>query len=555
MARRPITTRMPLNEPEANPDWQAGQEWVRTNALAKVLEARRAFHEKTAQDAANYILAQGGSPEAAQAAYREVMSGFARSELMATSVLPIGPKGAGAASAPAREAQLALPAPRYAPGSAASRAANVRPMTLNEQRLNLARPTEETYAALQRPVTGGPAPGSAADIAANRPMLSLDAQRADMGIPPAEQVRREAMMPPPRGPAPGSAADIGAQRNANWAAMTDAEKRRALGLPQFTEADLRATELARMADEGPVVERTWRPNAVAEYRLAGETAPRAAQSAPVTADIMRMQAPGNNYVMPRRVVDPVEVNSAKTLARLEAASGEAGSAGSTLERTAQPSMRDIGGQSAGSSPSYGPYNFTLNTPPGRNLTLPILAGGAGLGAAGAGAYLAGRGEAPAPTRSNIDPYQFTHMPSGPKAEDIVEEARSKVDPYQYSHGTAGMPPASTRSAAPQQQRAETPPQRPAPSGPSGSVGNLVRAILSGEDYQSVMDPKTGLNRRTVEGGKPIYGNPELASDFFRADKARMEMGEGRAAGGRTGSPKPDAVHKALEIIHHLIMKG
>jgi hypothetical protein len=74
---------------------------------------------------------------------------------------------------------------------------------------------------------------------------------------------------------------------------------------------------------------------------------------------------------------------------------------------------------------------------------------------------------------------------------------------------------------------------------------ILSRIFSGEDYQS----KGGQLR---QNGKINWGDPESAADFFRASKARMETPE--AAGMKRGgaAKKPDAVHKALEIIHHLI---
>jgi hypothetical protein len=75
---------------------------------------------------------------------------------------------------------------------------------------------------------------------------------------------------------------------------------------------------------------------------------------------------------------------------------------------------------------------------------------------------------------------------------------------------------------------------------------ILSRIFSGEDYQS----KGGQLR---QDGKINWGDPESAADFFRASKARMETPE--AAGMKRGgaaNAKPDSVHKALEIIHHLI---
>jgi hypothetical protein len=89
-----------------------------------------------------------------------------------------------------------------------------------------------------------------------------------------------------------------------------------------------------------------------------------------------------------------------------------------------------------------------------------------------------------------------------------------------------------------------PPTRPSDL-PREEPGILSR-IFSGKDYQSNSRPVT-------EDGVVNWGNSDNAADFFRADKARMAM-EGKAGGGSvSGKPDKDAaLHKALEIIHHMI---
>ena len=97
-------------------------------------------------------------------------------------------------------------------------------------------------------------------------------------------------------------------------------------------------------------------------------------------------------------------------------------------------------------------------------------------------------------------------------------------------------------------------EQPAPS-------LLSRIFGGGPEYQS-----TG-ERVVKEGGQGVnFGSGESAADFFRADKAlraqRPEMFE-RQAEARGGAPKAAAgnggkdaaLHKALEIIHHLLTHG
>jgi hypothetical protein len=82
-------------------------------------------------------------------------------------------------------------------------------------------------------------------------------------------------------------------------------------------------------------------------------------------------------------------------------------------------------------------------------------------------------------------------------------------------------------------------------------GGLAR-LFSGGDYQS----KGGELR---QDGRINWGDSDSAADFFRAAKAQQEtpdavgLKRGGAAGGKS-EKMPDPIHKALEIIHHLLMR-
>ena len=123
-------------------------------------------------------------------------------------------------------------------------------------------------------------------------------------------------------------------------------------------------------------------------------------------------------------------------------------------------------------------------------------------------------------------------------------------------GEAAGLPMRRPSAAPSLESRQTAAQAVADRAPAPmrrpDEGMLSR-IFSGQDYQS--------NSRPVNepmGGAPVnWGNPESAADFFRADKALMakrQEEEGRARGGAANA-KPDSLHKALEIIHHLLTRS
>lgn len=90
--------------------------------------------------------------------------------------------------------------------------------------------------------------------------------------------------------------------------------------------------------------------------------------------------------------------------------------------------------------------------------------------------------------------------------------------------------------------------------------SFMSRIFGGPEYQSTGD------RVIKDGGQGVnFGSGESAADFFRADrelrKQRPEMFE-RQAEARGGAPKSSggggkdaALHKALEIIHHMLVRG
>jgi len=115
---------------------------------------------------------------------------------------------------------------------------------------------------------------------------------------------------------------------------------------------------------------------------------------------------------------------------------------------------------------------------------------------------------------------------------------------------AGLPmrrPVATPSLESRQAAAQAVADR-APAPMRRPEEGILSKIFSGQDYQS----KGGQLR---QDGRINWGDPESAADFFRADRARRETPDapGMKRGGAVG--KPDSVHKALEIIHHLLMRG
>jgi hypothetical protein len=211
--------------------------------------------------------------------------------------------------------------------------------------------------------------------------------------------------------------------------------------------------------------------------------------------------------------------------------------------TVSDPLRVVGG--AGASPAAAAASRS---------NLPgMIAGGLGAGSLGLGGYAlySAQGQpvavpAPAPASSAapaaapvVTP--ITEAPANVNAMDRLYSP--DVDNFQQ--WVRSQRPAV--SAAKKQVASRMPETIDLNSGSSNaSSPGILSRIFSGKDYQSNSRPVT-------EDGTVNWGNPDSAADFFRADKARMAM-EGKAGGGGVGG-KPDkdaALHKALEIIHHMI---
>lgn len=129
-------------------------------------------------------------------------------------------------------------------------------------------------------------------------------------------------------------------------------------------------------------------------------------------------------------------------------------------------------------------------------------------------------------------------------QQAVNAAKQRMAAAQETGERAGLPPASPND------------------------GGMFSKIFSGKDYQS-----NGQKVNTPTGGAPVnWGSSDNAADFFRADKALMQMKAQQAADAAAGAPTekrggsvtgkgqgqsekmPDPIHKALEIIHHLLSR-
>ena len=152
----------------------------------------------------------------------------------------------------------------------------------------------------------------------------------------------------------------------------------------------------------------------------------------------------------------------------------------------------------------------------------------------------------------------------------VDETSAYLNPLNRSgpSETSAYPHGAVRRQAPADRSAPAsapmPPTRPAEL--AREQPSILSRIFSGENFQSNNQPVN----KPMDGAPVNWGNSDSAADFFRADKAlqqaRPEMFQqgsddsGHARGGTVGqqgkgaSGNNAALHKALEIIHHMLMQ-
>jgi len=130
-------------------------------------------------------------------------------------------------------------------------------------------------------------------------------------------------------------------------------------------------------------------------------------------------------------------------------------------------------------------------------------------------------------------------------EEAIKIASARPEFNQsWSNQVPVKPNVAARAVAPVQQRAPidlTSGQAARPQ--AGGLANL----FSGKDYQS----KGGELR---QDGRINWGDSDSAADFFRASKALQETPDasGMATGGAAKPHKDAALHKALDIIAHML---
>jgi hypothetical protein len=126
-------------------------------------------------------------------------------------------------------------------------------------------------------------------------------------------------------------------------------------------------------------------------------------------------------------------------------------------------------------------------------------------------------------------------------------------------------------AAPQNRGPASTGSTPSVSASAPAEQSLMGRLFSGPDYQSNNQAVVSRPQGPMADGSPQrtmlnFGDSDNAADFFRADKAMQElqrnkedfvgMASGGAANGSNGKAsngRDAALHKALEIIHHMMV--
>jgi hypothetical protein len=207
---------------------------------------------------------------------------------------------------------------------------------------------------------------------------------------------------------------------------------------------------------------------------------------------------------------------------------------------------------------YAPGSFTPNAPArGSGIGLPLFVTAGAVGGAGVGDYLRNpSGDVPA-----------VASPDGPVSEEPFvpgNELGQFVSPPVVLDRDSQSPPPAQQA----RNRQATPQRRPVSGQENPEVAaakRILGRVFSGNDYQSNSDPVVrrdgSINWGTDEQGYDVMGNyGGNAADFFRADAARMAMQAkereqaGKAGGGAVNN-KDVALHKALEIIQHMLTNG
>jgi hypothetical protein len=168
--------------------------------------------------------------------------------------------------------------------------------------------------------------------------------------------------------------------------------------------------------------------------------------------------------------------------------------------------------------------------------------------------------------ANTDVSEFSHTDyMQPPSQPTDISQFSKMDYMQPpSKKIMARPPATGSTAS--SDNVPLPPRRPSNLTPSQTQSpSILDRIFSGQQYQSSAPANAapGASNALIQNGKINWGDESMdqsgsMADFVRASKALQDTGDsGMARGGAakaSGKGGHDALHKALEIIHHLLSK-
>lgn len=324
-----------------------------------------------------------------------------------------------------------------------------------------------------------------------------------------------------------TAQDIAAQQG-RASAQAEADRQRETSMPWYEMPAYRneasAIEARRQAELD--FERNLRENSARVGQLADQQRQRDVDVARQALDTRRLDA----------VTAPSATRSDASPAGGAATTPAASS--TVTDRVSPDAQADIARQSSMlpmfASPNWGAYPVAPNVQD-RSVTPGLLA-------------MAGQRIAPYAT-------QFSNA-------DLMRFSTDKAP--------AAAPSPPPRRAAPAAAPAAAAAQQQAPA----QGGNFFSRLFSGPQYQSTGQevvqrtqnmPRQGGDRRQGQDlpvARLNWGDRDSAADFFRADQARQELEKNKEAftgmkrGGTAQAPGKDAaLHKALEIIHHMLTRG
>lgn len=538
-AYRPITPRsLGRNAyvPENDPEFMRRQQEPSSYDL---------FKQSVIQSAYNEALRATGSEERAREAASSVSRKMFRTELVGSALVPeAAMAGAGRAVNVAKGL--------FGRGQAAETAGTASPLLLAPPRRNAMMPDE--MLAADTPSVLRMAPDRPPSLASSQSL-----PRLEYDIPTIP--RRD--IPPARDVVSSPFDDIG--RLAGEGGVTDdavmAGRRMAQERLAAEEA-FRARQLASMESEGG----TYAGNVAAQRGV--EQGQRASQlsremgtfegEGGVTSDAIR--AAKDMYARRQAAEQAVQQ------ARVDSMIGEGG--GGAISRTPPPGT----GFKLGESSSSGVYRPDFTMPGGSQFGLPAVRGGTDVARTGAPASATGA----APAAGGYDVGAILRMLGGAgmgggatsvalnTARDLRGEgqAGAAVPSNSASVGNLGLPMAEPAAALYGLESpnlglpAAAPPAAlyglEPPASRSGS-GRTAASAAPASDPASVAMFQAYLDE-AMQGDSS--GRADL---FFRADRQRMKE-EGLARGGAangsgksSSSGKDAAMHKALEIIHHMMV--